>query len=301
MFREAIARIRAKQPKGRTAVQVNNQAQADAVRRRWKTEDSINTLTAQTMAIADAVEELVPGAADHMKRVETRKAIAAAYADDPGAWLIFLHGITSGLYGLDTATAFLEPFGTDNPFTVEPEDMDGAIATFSRLTMPALYARRPRAEGYVDQGEAREVADRLREASDYFAGWTVADINPAAIAAGIMKRVWTPIFAERGVDYSVDGDLPVATFKSADWQAPWRMESLLFSGLTAATVGDWSDPCPRGLQELDAILTQTQDNFGPRQWVLELGAYNRSRMKDAKEVPIRFTSTVSQAAIGGES
>lgn len=287
IVRDKLAKVRAAKPKGRKPVQAGNAAAAASVRRKWKLEDAVRDVNARTMALADIVED-IPGVAEHVERKTLREAYAPLWAKDPAATISFLHSLASGLFGMKTADAIVKiASGADSPLDVEADLQKATVGQLLRLVMPSLYSARPRDDGDVDEAEAEALHKRLWDAADYFAGWNVADISPFVISNGMFNYIWD-------TKMKSDAKLKGCTFKSQQWPAPWNVDDFLFSGLTRATVGDWDDPCPVGLKELEAILDHVGDDFGTRQWVLELGAFNRAKMS-----PVRFESATTTMEIGG--
>jgi hypothetical protein len=304
-IREKIAATKAPQRK-RKPVQVNSQAAAEAVKRHWRMEDAVRDVNARTMALANVVET-IPGAAEAVAQEERRKALAPEWAEDPESTLFFLHLLTTGLFGMNVANAVLKiASGADHMLEdIKPDLQREAIGQFLRLVMPSLYSRRePLDDKSADavlkaykaerlsEDETQALHDRLWHETGYFAGWNIADIAPAAISAGVSKLCWgTTRDAPKGAE----------TFEQLDWDAPWRVDDFLFSGLTRATVGDWENPCPVGLVELEAILDHAGDDFGPRQFVLELGAFNRKKLAAGDPVSFASVPAASTLKMGAES
>jgi hypothetical protein len=297
IIREKLAATKAPRAK-RKPVLVGNAAAAEAIKNRWRTEDAIRDANARTLALADIVEK-IPGVAEAVELEARRKALAPVWAENPEGSIFFLHAVSAGLFGRKVADAVLKiASGADDPFTVTPDLQIPTIGKFLQLTMPSLYSRRaPMSDALIrlhmklykaeplSEAEAEELHSKLWHETDYFAGWNVADIRPNAIAIGI----W-------GVNQKLPKNNP--TFESMAWDAPWHVDELLFAGLTCATVGDWDDPCPVGLVELDAIMNHAAgEDFGTRQWVIELGAFNRAKMPPVILRSVPSASTLKMGAV----
>jgi hypothetical protein len=67
--KDKIAALRAPKPKGRKPVQVRSQAAAEAVKRGWRLEDAIRTVSARTFALADEVEAAQDATASTARKV----------------------------------------------------------------------------------------------------------------------------------------------------------------------------------------------------------------------------------------
>lgn len=302
IIREKIAATKAPKAK-RKPVQVNSQAAAEAVKRGWRTQDAIRDVNARTLALAEIVEK-IPGVAEQVENEERRKALALEWAENPKASILYLHSLSTGLYGADVADCVLMfGGGTDNPLDVAPDLRVNTLGKFLRLVMPSLYSRRdPLSEKQIancfkilgvdplSDAETEELRTELWEKADHFAGWNVADISPNAIAIGIYNRAYG--FAGKAPK---NGD----TFESMGWDSPWHVDDFLYSGLTRATVGDWSDPCPVGLIELHTMLERAGDDFGTRDWVLHLGAFNRAKFAEwyPEESVVRFESVPAASTL----
>lgn len=155
------------------------------------------------------------------------------------------------LWGDSIARATCDLYGkADSADAVTPEHSSLCFQQFVRLTDPWLLEPRPAAK--LAPYQAANALDARVARLEY----AEAERRRAKKADALRRKLWNAVVPFEGISVYYDLHIP---------NVPPDLDDLLATGLMRMTVGNWRNPCPRGLKELESLLRLPMGGKGLRQ------------------------------------